>query len=155
MKGNPAIIDSLNKQLTLELTSMDQYLAHSKMYEDFGLSHLHEQLAHEYDEELGHAQRIIERILFLEGTPDTASRTSIHVGSDVKGMLENDLKAERTVAASLRDLIAQCESAQDFVSRDMLLPLLNDTEEDHIYLLEKQLGLIDKMGIQNFIQSKM
>jgi len=77
------------------------------------------------------------------------------VGSDVKGMLENDLKAERTVAASLRDLIAQCESAQDFVSRDMLLPLLNDTEEDHIYLLEKQLGLIDKMGIQNFIQSKM
>ena len=155
MKGNTAIIDSLNKQLTLELTSMDQYLAHSKMYEDFGLSHLHHQLAHEYDEELTHAQRLIERILFLEGTPDTASREPLKIGQDVPSMLQNDLDAERVVAESLRNIIALCETERDYVSRDMLLELLSDTEEDHIYLLEKELGLIDKIGLQNFLQSKM
>ncbi len=155
MKSPQIIIDSLNKQLTLELTSMDQYLAHSKMYEDFGLSKLHEQLAHEYDEELDHAQRLIERILFLEGTPDTASRHPVKIGSDVKEMLESDLEAEYTVAASLKKIIELCENESDYTSRDILKVLLIDTETDHIYLLQQQLGLIDKVGLQNFIQSKM
>jgi len=155
MKGNQKIIDLLNKQLTLELTSMDQYLAHSKMYEDWGLNKLHEQLAHEYEEELEHAQKIIERILFLEGTPDTASRAPIKVGSNVKEMLENDLEAEMTVMTSLRDIIAVCEAERDYVTREILETLLDDTEMDHIYWLEQHLGLIDKIGIQNYIQSQM
>jgi len=155
MKGNQKVIDLLNKQLTLELTSMDQYLAHSKMYEDWGLNKLHEQLAHEYEEELEHAQKIIERILFLEGTPDTASRAPIKVGSNVKEMLENDLEAEMTVMTSLRDIIAVCEAERDYVTREILETLLDDTEMDHIYWLEQHLGLIDKIGIQNYIQSQM
>lgn len=155
MQGSKKIIDLLNKQLTLELTSMDQYLAHSKIYEDWGVSKLHEKLAHEYEEELEHSQKIIERILFLEGTPDTASRESIHVGSDVKQMLENDLAAEKLVAESLRNLISACEVEKDYVTREMLEMLLDDTEMDHIYWLEQHLGLIDKIGLPNYIQSQM
>ncbi|QLE85601.1 MULTISPECIES: bacterioferritin [Shewanella] len=155
MKGSQVVIDQLNNQLTLELTSMDQYLAHSKIYEDWGLNKLSEKLAHEYEEELDHAKRLIERILFLEGTPDTASREAIHVGDNVKQMLENDLAAERMVAASLTKIITICESEKDYVSREILETLLDDTEMDHIYWLEQHLGLIDKIGLQNYIQSQM
>lgn len=155
MQGVKRIIDLLNQQLTLELTSMDQYLAHSKIYEDWGINKLHEQLAHEYEEELEHSQKLIERILFLEGTPDTASRQPIHVGSSVKEMLENDLAAERTVAESLRDIMEACEQERDYVTRDILGSLLDDTETDHIYWLEQHLGLIDRIGLQNYIQSQM
>lgn len=155
MQGSQKVIDLLNKQLTLELTSMDQYLAHSKMYEDWGIDKLHEKLSHEYEEELDHAKRITERILFLEGTPDTASREAIHVGSNVKEMLENDLKAERVVAESLRNIISVCETEKDYVTREILEALLDDTEMDHIYWLEQHLGLIEKVGIQNYIQSQM
>ena len=155
MKGNSKVIDLLNKQLTLELTSMDQYLAHSKMYEDWGINKLHQKLAHEYEEELGHAQRLIERILFLEGTPDTASREPIMIGDDVEQMLKNDLAAENTVAASLRSIIEVCEQERDYVSREILEALLDDTEMDHIYWIEQHLGLIDKIGLANYIQSQM
>lgn len=155
MKGNEKIIGLLNKQLTLELTSMDQYLAHSKLYEDWGINKLHEKLSHEYEEELDHAKALIERILFLEGTADTASRDPIKVGSDVKQMLENDLEAENTVAASLRMIMAVCEEERDYVTRDILQVLLVDTETDHIYWLEQHLGLIDRIGLQNYIQSQM
>lgn len=155
MQLSNKVVDLLNKQLTLELTSMDQYLAHSKMYEDWGINKLHEQLAHEYEEELDHAQRITERILFLEGMPDTASREPIHVGSNVKEMLENDLAAEKVVAESLRSIIAVCEEEKDYVTREMLEELLNDTETDHIYWLEQHLGLIERIGLQNYIQSMM
>jgi len=155
MLGSKKVVDLLNKQLTLELTSMDQYLAHSKMYEDWGIHKLHEKLAHEYEEELDHSKAIIERILFLEGTPDTASREPVNVGSNVKEMLENDLKAEQTVAESLRNIIAVCEQEKDYVTREILEKLLDDTEMDHIYWLEQHLGLIDKIGLQNYIQSQM
>jgi len=155
MKGNSKVIDLLNKQLTLELTSMDQYLAHSKIYEDWGVNKLHEKLAHEYEEELEHARRLIERILFLEGKPDTASREPIMVGDNVEQMLKNDLAAENTVAASLRGIIEVCEQERDYVSREILESLLDDTEMDHIYWLEQHLGLIDKVGIANYIQSQM
>ena len=155
MKGVQNVINHLNTQLTLELTSMDQYLAHSKMYEDWGINKLHEKLAHEYQEELEHAKRLTQRILFLEGKPDTASRQPINVGDNVKQMLENDLAAERTVAESLRKIIGICEKEQDYISREILEDLLDDTEMDHIYWLEQHLGLIDKMGIQNYVQSQM
>lgn len=155
MQGNSKIIALLNKQLTLELTSMDQYLAHSKIYEDWGIDKLHEKLAHEYEEELDHAKAITERILFLEGQADTASREPIQIGDNVKDMLENDLKAERTVAESLRHIMGVCEIEQDYVTREILTQLLNDTETDHIYWLEQHLGLIEKIGLANYIQSQM
>ncbi|EDQ02273.1 bacterioferritin [Shewanella benthica] len=155
MKGVQSVINHLNKQLTLELTSMDQYLAHSKMYEDWGINKLHEKLAHEYEDELEHAKRLTQRILFLEGNPDTASRQPINVGDNVKQMLENDLTAERIVAESLREIIGLCEKEQDYISREILEDLLDDTEMDHIYWLEQHLGLIDKMGIHNYVQSQM
>jgi len=155
MKGNTTIIELLNKQLTLELTSMDQYLAHAQIYDDWGISKLHEKLTHEHGEELDHAKRLIERILFLEGQPDTASREAIHIGSNVKEMLENDLKAEYTVAGSLRNIMGVCEIEKDYVTRDILTELLNDTETDHIYWLEQHLGLIEKIGLPNYIQAQM
>lgn len=155
MQGKQLIIDLLNQQLTLELTSMDQYLAHSKMYEDWGINKLHDKLSHEYEEELGHAKKLAERILFLEGHADTVSRAQVNVGSNVKEMLTNDLAAERIVAESLRKIITSCEQEQDYVSRDILLELLDDTEMDHIYWLEQHLGLIDKIGLPNYIQSQM
>jgi bacterioferritin len=155
MKGNTTIIDLLNKQLTLELTSMDQYLAHAQIYDDWGIGKLHEKLTHEHGEELDHAKRLIERILFLEGRPDTASRETIHIGSNVKEMLENDLKAEYTVAESLRNIMGVCEIEKDYVTRDILTELLNDTETDHIYWLEQHLGLIEKIGLPNYIQAQM
>ncbi len=155
MKGNTKVIDLLNKQLTLELTSMDQYLAHSKIYEDWGINKLHEKLSHEYEEELGHAKRLIERIIFLEGKADTVSREPVMVGDNVEQMLKNDLAAENTVAASLRNIIEVCEQERDYVSREILEDLLDDTEMDHIYWLEQHLGLIDKIGLANYIQSQM
>lgn len=155
MQGNQKVIDLLNKQLTLELTSMDQYLAHSKIYEDWGINKLHEQLAHEYEEELDHAKKLTERILFLEGKADTASRAPINVGRNVKEMLENDLVAEKEVAESLRNIISVCEQENDYVTIELLLELLNDTETDHIYWLEQHLGLIEKIGLPNYVQSQM
>jgi bacterioferritin len=155
MKGNTKVIDLLNKQLTLELTSMDQYLAHSKIYEDWGINKLHEKLSHEYEEEQGHAKRLIERIIFLEGKADTVSREPVMVGDNVEQMLKNDLAAENTVAASLRNIIEVCEQERDYVSREILEDLLDDTEMDHIYWLEQHLGLIDKIGLANYIQSQM
>jgi len=155
MQGKQLVIDQLNKQLTLELTSMDQYLAHSKIYEDWGINKLHEKLSHEYEEELGHAKRLAERILFLEGHADTVSREQVNIGTNVKEMLANDLDAERIVAESLRKIIGICEQEQDYISRSILEDLLDDTEMDHIYWLEQHLGLIDKIGLQNYIQSQM
>lgn len=155
MKGNNKIIDLLNKQLTLELTSMDQYLAHSKLYEDWGINKLHKQLEHEHQEELDHAERIIARIIFLDGKADTASREPLLIGDNVEQMLKNDLEAEYTVATSLRKIIAVCEEERDYVTRALLQDLLNDTESDHIYWLEQHLGLIEKIGLSNYIQSQM
>jgi len=155
MNGKQIVIDNLNKQLTLELTSMDQYLAHGKLYEDWGINKLHEQLMHEHEEELGHAKRLIERIIFLEGKADTVSREPVNVGDNVEQMLKNDLAAEYIVADSLRKIIGICEKEQDYVSRDILVELLDDTEMDHIYWIEQHLGLIDKIGVQNYLQSQM
>lgn len=155
MKGNQTIIDLLNKQLTLELTSMDQYLAHAKIYDDWGIEKLHQKLTHEHEEELDHAKSLIERIIFLEGKADTVTREAVHVGSNVKEMLENDLAAEYTVAESLRSIIGVCEQEKDYVTREILLTLLDDTETDHIYWLEQHISLIEKIGLPNYIQSQM
>ena len=155
MKGNQKVIDALNKLLANELTAMDQYFVHSRMYDDWGLSKLFERIDHEFDDEKGHAAKLIERILFLEGTPNLVEREAIRVGTDVPSMLENDLKVEYEVAAMLRETISLCESVKDYNTREMLEVLLDDTEVDHAYWLEKQLGLIKMLGLPNYLQSQM
>jgi bacterioferritin len=155
MKGNVKVIESLNGLLHNELAAIDQYFIHSRMYEDFGLDKLCQQLDHEMQEEITHADALIKRILFLEGTPNLKSRRDLLIGKDVPSMLANDLTLEMEVVAALKASITLCESEGDYQSREMLEKLLIDTEEDHVYWLEKQIGLIDKIGLQNYIQSYM
>ena len=155
MKGKQNVIDALNMLLASELAAMDQYFVHSEMYADWGLNKLYERIAHEFDDEKGHAQKLIERMLFLEGTPDMTQRTGFQVGTDVTSMLESDLRVEVAVTAELKKVIALCESEKDYVTREMLETLLDDTEMDHAYWLETQLGLIKRVGMQNYTQSQM
>ncbi|MEH6824087.1 MAG: bacterioferritin [Motiliproteus sp.] len=155
MKGNQNIIDMLNQLLANELTAMDQYFIHSEMYRDWGLPELHERIAHEFEDEKGHATKLIERILFLEGRPDLATRDPLRIGRDVPEMLKNDLAVEYQVGAALKQAIALCEQEADYNSRQVLEVLLADTEDDHTFWLEQQLGLIDKIGLPNYLQSKM
>lgn len=155
MKGDSKIIDLLNQLLECELTSIDQYFIHSRMYEDWGLTKLYERIGHEMEDETGHADRLIRRILFLEGIPDLSKRQPLKIGSDVKEMLSSDLQLEYDVAAALKNAIAECEKARDYETRAILVELLEDTEEDHAYWLEKQLRLIDSVGLENYLQSQM
>ncbi|GAB0151001.1 MULTISPECIES: bacterioferritin [Marinobacterium] len=155
MQGKQNVIDALNKLLAGELAAMDQYFIHSEMYADWGFNKLYERIAHEFDDEKGHAKLMIERILFLGGTPDLVTREPIHVGKTVPEMLQNDLNTEYQVVHNLKQVIALCEQEQDYQTREMLRQQLADTEEDHAYWLEKQLGLINRVGLQNYLQSQM
>ncbi|MDO6565857.1 bacterioferritin [Alteromonas sp. 1_MG-2023] len=155
MKGNTTIINGLNELLSYELAAMDQYFIHSQMYSDWGLTKLFERIDHEFDDERGHATKLIERMLFLEGTPDMVTRTGFKVGTDVPEMLESDLRVEYEVDAKLKEVIALCESEKDYVTRDMLVVLLDDTETDHAHWLEQQLGLVKRLGLANYLQSQM
>jgi len=155
MKGNQTIIDTLNTLLTGELTAADQYFTHSRMLEDFGYNKLFERLSHEAQEELEHADVLIKRILFLEGTPDLSKRDGLNIGADVPAMLKSDLAVEYQVGRDLRAAIKLCEDKQDYQTRHVLMPLLSDTEEDHMYWLEQQLGLIERVGLQNYLQSQI
>jgi bacterioferritin len=155
MKGNTQVIASLNDLLHNELAAIDQYFIHSRMYQDWGLDKLFDQLDHEMQEEITHADALIKRILFLEGTPNLKDRRDLIIGNDVPSMLKNDLILEMEVVDALKSSISLCESKGDYQSREMLEKLLEDTEEDHVYWLEKQLGLIDRVGLQNYIQSHM
>ena len=155
MKGNQRVIDALNGLLAMELAAMDQYFIHSQMYLDWGLNKLYERINHEFDDERGHATKLIERMLFLEGVPDMQTRVGFKVGKDVPEMLESDLRVEYEVDAKLKEVIALAEQEQDYVTRDMLITLLDDTEMDHAYWLEQQLGLIKRIGLQNYLQSQM
>ena len=155
MQGDPKVIEQLNKLLAGELTAMDQYFCHSRMYQDWGLNKLYERIGHEMEDEKGHADALIQRILFLEGTPDLSKRDGLNIGKDVPEMLANDLQLENQVVANLKEAIAVCEQAGDYQSRTVLEGMLKDTEEDHTYWLETQLGLIDRLGLQNYLQSQM
>lgn len=153
MKGDPKVLEQLQGLLESELSAFDQYFIHARMYADWGLEKIAERITHEAEEEREHAQLLIDRILFLEATPDLSKRESLNIGSDVPSMLKSDLDYEYAVADKLRKAIAICETQSDFQSRKILLKLLEDTEEDHMYWLEQQLGLIDKMGLNNYIQT--
>lgn len=155
MKVNPKIIDLLNKLLAEELTAIDQYFAHSRMYEDWGFSKLYERIDHEMDDEKQHADHLIKRILLLEGVPVIGNRSPLRIGRDVPEMLQNDLTLERSVISALRDAIAICEQERDYQTREILENLLAETEEDHAHWLEQQLGLINRVGLQNYLQSQM
>lgn len=155
MQGKKIIIDQLNALLAYELAAMDQYFIHSQMYQDWGLNKLYERISHEFDDEKGHATKLIERMLFLEGIPNMVDRDGLMIGTDVPSMLESDLRVEYAVAQALKDTISICETEQDYVTRDMLMILLEDTEMDHAYWLEQQLGLVKRLGLSNYLQSQM
>ena len=155
MKGNDTVINTLNELLAGELTAIDQYVLHSRMYKNWGLDKISERIEGERKDEIGHAEALIERILFLEGSPNLADARPLKIGDDVRNMLQNDLELEMSVIRALKDAIGLCESAQDFQTREILEGMLEDTESDHTHWLEKQLGLIDKIGLQNYIQSQM
>jgi len=155
MKGDNQVLGHLNALLAGELTAADQYFIHSRMYENWDLPKLQERVAHEMSEELDHASRLIARILFLEGTPDLSRRDPLSIGKDAPEMLANDLALELKVVGHLREVIASCEQAGDYQTREILEGMLADTEEDHAYWLEKQLGLIQRVGLQNYLQSQM
>ena len=155
MQGKSAIIDALNNLLSYELAAMDQYFIHAQMYEDWGYTKLFERINHEFDDEKGHATKLIQRMLFLEGQPDMVSRTGYQLGTTVPDMLASDLRVEYEVAEQLRVTISLCEKERDYVTRDMLLVLLDDTEMDHAHWLEQQLGLIKSLGLENYLQSQL
>lgn len=154
MRGDSEVVDYLNMLIGGELAARDQYLIHSRMYEDWGLSKIYERINHEMEEEASHADAIIRRVLFLGGTPNM-TREDVNVGHDVVSCLKADLALEYHVREKLCKGIQLCEAKGDFVSREMLREQLADTEEDHTYWLEKQLRLIELVGLQNYIQSQM
>jgi bacterioferritin len=155
MKGNDQVLQQLSILLRGELAARDQYFTHSRMYADWGLTKLYERINHEMQDEVQHAAALIERILFLEGTPDLSQQDGLNIGKTVPEMLSSDLAFEYQVIGNLKTAIAVCEREQDYETRNILLKILAETEEDHSYWLEKQLGLIEKIGLQNYLQSQM
>ncbi|MEN9656961.1 MAG: hypothetical protein RL571_426 [Pseudomonadota bacterium] len=155
MQGKNNVITGLKELLVTELTSVDQYFVHSQMYHNWGYSKLYERIDHERQDEIGHSTLLIARILFLGGIPDVAGRDALRIGADVPAMLHNDLLTEYDVATALKRVIAICEQEQDYVTRNMLIKLLDDTEQDHAHWLEQQLGLIKAIGLPNYLQSQL
>lgn len=153
MKSSQKVIDYLNFLLAGELGARDQYFIHSQMYAEWELGKLHDRIYHEMEDETLHARLIINRIIMLGGTPNMQVG-KINIGTDVPSMLKSDLDLECEVQEHLKEGIAICEAERDYVTRDMLVGQLEDTEQDHAHWLEKQLRLIDMMGIQNYLQSQ-
>jgi len=154
MKGDPAIIRTLNAVLTNELTAVNQYFLHARMFESWGLKHLGQII---YDESIGemkHADMLIKRILFLDGLPNLQDLHKLKIGENAIECLGADLQLELGGRDTLIPGVAQCEVAKDYVSRDILMRILNDTEE-HIDFLEAQHKLIEQLGEQNYLQSAM
>lgn len=154
MKGDAKVIEYLNKVLGNELVAINQYFLHSKMYKNWGLEELAEHEYHESIDEMKHADKLTDRILLLEGLPNYQHLGKLRIGEDVKEMLVCDLKLEEAAIPDLREAIAYCETVQDYVSRELFVDIL-DSEEEHVDWLETQLELIDKVGMKNYLQSKM
>lgn len=154
MKGNPKVIAILNKVLGNELVAINQYFLHARMYKDWGLKELADHEYHESIDEMKHADVLIERILFLEGLPNLQDLGKINIGENTLEILKSDLAVEMRAIPDLRDGITFCESVKDYVTRDLLQSIL-ESEEEHVDWIETQLSLIETVGMQNYLQSKM
>ena len=153
MQGDPSVLDYLNFLLAGELAARDQYFIHARLYEEWGYTRLYERIHHEMQDETDHASAIIARILLLGGKPQMQVG-QLNMGHDVPSMLQADLDVELRVQGELKKGIALCEEKHDFVTRNLLLAQLKDTEEDHAHWLQKQLGLISQIGLPNYLQSQ-
>ena len=153
MKGDADVIKKLNQILTNELTSVNQYFLHARMYEHEGYGKLGKKTYEESIEEMKHADRIVKRVLLLEGLPNLQNLNKLKIGTNVEERLAADLETERTGRTAIVEGIALCEEKQDYVSRDMLTEILDDTEE-HIEFLETQLQVISQITVQNYLQSQ-
>jgi bacterioferritin len=154
MQGSSAVLEQLQQVLAYELAAIDQYYVHACMYEHWGYRGLHAQIRRETEDEKAHVAVLIRRILFLEGVPDLSRRVALSVGATVSDMLTNDLQLEYDVVAVLKDAIAVCESERDYRTRVLLERMLSESEELHAHWLEQQIGLIDKLGLRNYLHAQ-
>jgi bacterioferritin len=154
MQGDPKVIEYLNKVITNELTAINQYFVHAKMCSDWGLTQLAKATRDESIDEMRHAEELMERVLFLGGLPNLQDLNKLRIGEEVKEQLQNDLSLEQDAIPVLREAINYCRDNDDDVSKALFQKILDD-EEEHVDFLETQLELIDKVGLQNYLQSQM
>jgi len=154
MKGHPKVISQLNRVLTCELTAINQYFLHARMFKHWGLEKLNEKEYKKSIEDMKHADKLIERVLFLEGLPNLQQIDKLRIGEHAEEMLSCDLTAITEQIVILREAIKVCETQQDYVSRDLMEDLLED-EEEHLDWIESQQELITQTGIQNYLQSQI